>query len=131
LDQWIGSHLSWMAAYMNVNLPLFILMLCLSVPLVQVVIPYGTTVAIFATVFMPMAQVSGVSPWLIGFIIIFMADGWFFPYQSSTYLFFRELANKNGLFQERQILNFNALTVVVRLAAVFISLPYWKLLGLA
>jgi len=130
LDRWVGSHLYWMTGYMNGSFPLFVLLLCLGVVLVQLLIPYGTTVAVFATVFIPVAQASGVNPWLTGFIIIFMADGWFFPYQSGTYLFFRELANKRSLFNERSLLAFNALTVAVRLAAVFASLPYWKLLGL-
>ncbi|MCL6611578.1 MAG: anion permease [Peptococcaceae bacterium] len=130
LDRWVGSHLHWMTGYMNDSFPLFVLLLCLGVVTVEILIPYGTTVAVFAAVFIPMAQASGINPWLIGFIIVFMADGWFFPYQSSTYMFFRELANRRPLFNERSLLSFNALTVIVRLAAVFASMPYWKMLGL-
>jgi len=131
LDQWFGAHLAWMTKYMSDNFPFFVLLLCLGVLLIQLLIPYSTTVAIFATVFIPMAQAAGINPWLIGFIILFIADGWFFPYQSSTYLLFREVTNKNQLFNERSLLTFNALTIAVRLAAIFVSLPYWEILGLA
>ncbi|MBP7332494.1 MAG: hypothetical protein BWY65_01937 [Firmicutes bacterium ADurb.Bin373] len=64
-----------MTNYMSDNFPFFVLLLCLGVLLIQLLIPYGTTVAIFATVFIPMAQAAGINPWLIGFIILFIADG--------------------------------------------------------
>jgi len=132
LDKWIGRHLLWMSQYMQESFLLFILILCVSLFLVQLIIPYSTTVTIFATILIPMAQLSGINAWLIGFIILFISDGWIMPYQSSTYIFFRELTKKKQqqIFAEPSLLTFNALTILFRVAAIYISVPYWRLLGL-
>ncbi|MTI85714.1 MAG: cyclic nucleotide-binding domain-containing protein [Firmicutes bacterium] len=130
LDQWIGTRLMWMGNYMRENFLIFVLLLAVSIALVRIIIPNNATVVIFSTVFIPIAQVSGVNPWVIGFIILTLSDGWFMPYQCTYFVQFLEMTKKQNIYDKKSILVFNAYSNLARLAAVYLSIPYWRLLGI-
>jgi DASS family divalent anion:Na+ symporter len=98
--------------------------------LARLVVPNSACIAIFVTVLIPMAQTSGVNPWVVGFVVLVFSDGWIFPYQCSYFLLFRDMSTESGLFDQRALLRFSIATNVFRLAAVYLSLPYWHWLGM-
>jgi di/tricarboxylate transporter len=129
LDRWLGQHLSGIGEVMRTSFAQFVALLFLVIAALRFVIPNTATIAICATVFMPIAQRSGVDPWLVGFAILLLGDLWFFPYQCSHYQQFRETTRDKAVYEESAFLRFNALMNFVRLGGVYASMPYWAALG--
>jgi DASS family divalent anion:Na+ symporter len=128
LDNEIGNHLAWLGAYIHQDFSLFILLLSATIFLLRFAIPNTTAVAIFASIFLPLAESNGINPWIIGFIILNISDGWALPYQCSYYLQFIEEAENQ--FNPKLMLQSNMLSNIIRILAIFASIPYWKLLGI-
>lgn len=128
-DQWISFHVGWMGEYMKTNIAFFILLLSLSIIVARLAVPGNAVIAIFSSIFIPLAQVNGINPWIVGFIIITMSDTWIFPYQCTYYLSMRE-ANEPKVYDENLLIKANAITIVIRLVSIYLSIPYWKFLGI-
>ena len=130
LDKWIGSNLAWLGYYMSNNFSLFIIIFLITIMAIRLFLPNNATVAIFATILLPMAEVNGINPWLIGILLLSFSDIWLFPYQCSYYLLFREIMSESNMFNEKLMLRMNFLTIGIRLVAIFLSFSYWQKLGL-
>lgn len=130
LDHQIGQHLIVIGEYTRTNFPLFVLLLSLCIFVLRLFIPNNATVAILASVFLPIAEISGINPWVVGFIILMMSDAWLMPYQCTYYLLFEELTGKKKLFDKTSLLQFNLVSVLFRLAAIYASIPFWRFLGI-
>jgi divalent anion:Na+ symporter, DASS family len=126
----LASHLSWLGEAMRTGLPGFILLLCGLIFVLRLVMPTSATAAIAATVFMPLAAVNGINPWVIGFIILVVSEMWLLPYQCSYYAQFRETAQGEPTYSEARFLAYNLLMNGAKLVAIHASLPYWRGLGL-
>ncbi|MBF0271501.1 MAG: anion permease [Magnetococcales bacterium] len=127
LDQHLASALPTLGVTMRDDFGLFVLLLFLLVSLVRLVIPISITIIVLITLFIPLAGVYGVNPWIVGFIILIFGEIWFMPYQCSYYQKFQEV---NTLYRESTFLAFNAWMNLFRLLAIYASFPYWKMLGL-
>ena len=130
LTKYLAGHLAWLGDSMRLNFPAFLLMLTCVMFALRLVAPNNAVIAVSATVLMPLADLNGVNPWVIGFIILTMSEHWFFPYQCTYYVQFEELTKRKRTFDERSFITFNALTTLVRLAGVYASIPFWRSLGL-
>jgi divalent anion:Na+ symporter, DASS family len=130
LDTLLGAALPGLGSYMHTNFPLFILLLFVIINVIRLAVPINATVVILAAVLLPLAEVNGVNAWVLGFIILILSEMWFMPYQCSYYLQLQEVNRQRSLYDEKAFLRFNAITNFARLAAVYASLPYWKMLGL-
>ena len=130
IDKALGDAMPGLGSYMRSNFELFILLLFALINLVRLAVPINATIVILAAIFMPLADINGINAWVLGFIILLFAETWFLPYQCSYYLQLQELNKARGLYNEKSFLLFNALMNFTRLAAVYASLPYWKMLGL-
>ncbi len=129
LSQLIASRLPWLGEYMHTDFSLFILLLSVVIFVMRLAVPISATIVIMATILMPVAVHYGVNPWVIGFIILILGEMWFFPYQCSYYLQFRQ-QSKGKVYDESLFLKFNALANLAKIAAIYASMPYWKALGL-
>lgn len=130
LDDWLAHHLAPLGALMRSDFPLFIAILAAIVFVIRLVVPISTTIVIVAAVMMPLASAYGINAWVVGFIVLVLGEMWFFPYQCSYYIQFRELLSGADVQDERLFLRFNALINLGKILAVYASLPYWKMLGL-
>lgn len=133
LDTFIVSHLGWLGAYMRSDFPLFILMLSAMILLVRLALPTGVTVVLFATALFPLAIAQGTSLWLIGFVILAVADTFIFPYQSSYFLKLRNDLAARGMAEvcdESRIITANIVMLALRIGAIYGSLVYWQKLDL-
>jgi len=130
LDKDLGKALPGLGDYMHANFNGFVLLVFVLANLIRLAVPINATIVILATILMPVAQVAGISAWVVGFIILMFSETWFIPYQCSYYLQLRELNKKYGYYNEKSFLYFNALMNFARLAAIYASLPFWKLLGI-
>lgn len=130
LDQGISARLGSLGAMLHDNLPLFLLLLSVGMTAVRLVLPMSPAIAIAATILMPMATAQGISAWVVGFAILNLGEMWFFPFQSSQYLQLRESGGAPPLFDERRFLIFNGLMNLMKIAALYLSIPYWRSLGM-
>jgi len=130
LNTWLAAKLSVLGSLLQGNLELFLLVLFLVIFLIRLVVPISATIVIAAAVFMPLADVYGTNSWVIGMAVLILGEMWFFPYQCSYYMQYRSLALKQPGYNEKVFLAHNAVMNLVKLGALYASLPYWKWMGL-
>ena len=129
LDAWAGSLLGWGSGLMVGNFFLYVLVLAAGILLIRFILPANATAAIVCVVLLPLAELNGVNPWVVGFCVLVICSGCFFPYQSTFYLTFYEVTG-GRLFTHRQAAPFNVLSNLVNIAALLASVFFWKMLGL-
>jgi di/tricarboxylate transporter len=131
LNTWISKGLSaiGLERLLATNLPIFILALTGIILLMRFLLPINATVVILATIFIPLADNIGFNTWVMGFIILLLGEMWIFPYQCSYYVQFRSLTKKFALYDEQTFLQFNLWSNILKIAVVYLSIPFWKLLG--
>lgn len=129
LDDQLMHHLRWLGDYMRDDFGLFVLYLSSAVLLVRLIIPLNSAILIFAAALLPIAEAVGVSAWLVGFIILIMAETAFFGYQSPYILAFRRMVEGTISYQERQVQIFHLLLIPVKLLAIYASIPFWQQIG--
>lgn len=130
LDQMLAAALPGLGVYMRDNFGMFALMLFGVIFVIRLALPISATIVILATLLIPLAEIYGVNPWVVGFVILVLGEVWFLPYQCSYYLQLQALNRSNPLYQEKSFLLYNGLMNLARLAAVYASIPYWKATGL-
>lgn len=130
LDRFLTSNLSVLSEVLHNSFNLFVAILFTIIFVIRLVFPNTATMAICATIFMPLASNAGVNPWVIGFILLLFGDIWVFPYQCPHYQQFREIVQGKHIYDEFEFLKFNMLMNFVRLAGVYAAIPFWKVLGL-
>ncbi len=128
VDKIIGTQLAWTTSLMRGNLDVFILMLTGIILTMRFVLPINLTMVISAAVFMPIASLSGINPWFVGFIILTIGECWFFAYQNASYTLFRKMSGKP--YAERNFLILNVLTTLIKLVGIYASVPFWRHLGI-
>jgi len=130
LTQQLAAQLPELGAIMQHNFPLFIALLAGLIFLIRLAVPISATIVVLVTVLMPIADSHGVNPWIVGFIVLVLGEMWFFPYQCSYYLQFQKLTGHARLYEESGFLRFNWIMNGLKLLAIYVSIPWWKALGL-
>lgn len=130
LTRQLAEQLPALGAVMRTSFPLFVLLLSALIFVIRLAVPISATIVILATLFMPVAEAHGVNPWVVGFVILVLGEMWFFPYQCSYYLQFQQLTHGSEFYDEASFLRFNWLANALKLAAIYASIPWWRMLGL-
>ena len=130
MDRWVSVQLGLLGTVLHDNLMLFLFLLSLGMTIIRFVLPMSPAIAIAATILMPMAEAQGISPWIVGFAILTLGEMWFFPFQSSQYLQLREMPDGRPVFDEGRFLLFNGIMNLLKIAALYLSIPYWQKIGL-
>lgn len=129
IDHQLMQQLAWLGDTMRNDFVRFVLYLSLTVLLIRLVIPLNSAILIIAAALMPIAEATGVSAWLVGFIILIMAETAFFGYQSPYILAFQRLLAGQVPYQERRVQLFHLVLIPLKLAAIFLSIPFWISIG--
>ncbi|MCZ7647513.1 MAG: SLC13 family permease [Planctomycetota bacterium] len=133
LDDLLKQHVEWMGEYMHDNLYVFLVLLSLVIFAVRLVLPNNAAIILMCAIFLPIADEQGISAWIVAFIILHVSDGWFMAYQCTYYLQWQEElegGENQELYDRRKMLLYNLFSNLIRVGAVFVSVPYWKMLGL-
>ncbi|GAD02093.1 SLC13 family permease [Agarivorans albus] len=130
LDTWLTGKIYWLAAYMQESLALFVVLLAVIVSLIRLILPINATVIILATLLIPASIEVGVNPWVIGFLILFLSESFFWPFQASYYMQFLSLTTGIVSNDEAKLMKMNVLIYLFKLVAVYLSIPYWQSMGL-
>ncbi len=128
IDEYIMTQLSWLGSYMRQDFPLFVLALSAVLLVVRLLVPLNQAIVIFAAALIPIASNAGIAPWVVGFIILIIAETAFFPYQSPYIFLFNRITHKIH-YHERQIQVFHGALIVFKLIAIYLSIPFWQRIG--
>lgn len=129
IDEHLIEQLSWLGYLMRQDFSSFVLYLSAAILLVRLLIPLNPAILIFAAALLPLASGAGISAWLIGFVILVIAETAFFGYQSPYIFLFRNLTSKTVPYNERQVRWFHAVLIGAKLLAIYASIPFWRQLG--
>jgi len=129
LDKILIDQLGWLKDSMRDNFPLFVLALTGAILLIRLFIPLNSAILIFAAALLPLASGAGISPWVVGFIILIMSETAFFGYQSPYILLFRNLVKDHVSYSERKVQIFHGVLIFVKLGAIYASIPFWRAIG--
>ncbi len=129
LDTWAGELLGWGHGLMADNFFLYVLILASEILLIRFILPANAAAALFCVILLPLAELNGINPWVVGFCVLVICSGCFFPYQSTFYLTFYHVTG-GRLFTHRQAAPFNVLVNLINIIALLASIFFWKMLGL-
>jgi DASS family divalent anion:Na+ symporter len=127
IDRWIGAAL--IPAARSVPGPgLLVVLLGAAIMLLRLVLPWIPATLLLSLALVPSAVALGLSPWVVGFVVLVAANAWLLPRQSDYCRLVRE-ATHGELFTERQAFVAGAALSGLTLLAIALSLPYWRFLG--
>ena len=107
----------------------FLLSATMGIVLLRLIMPAFPAIVVSVLALLPMGASIGINPFVIGVVVLLVIEPWLLPHQS---MIFQTLwsATEGRLFDHRQILKPALVHVLVCLAAVALSIPYWKYVGL-
>lgn len=99
--------------------------------LIRLVVPGAPAFILLASTLLPFAASIGISPWVLGFAILTVSEGFVWPYQHGVPSQTLTMLEGEGIsFSMSRIIGFDLFFLVLRCAAVFVSIPFWKALNL-
>jgi DASS family divalent anion:Na+ symporter len=128
VDRWIAGLLTPIARYVP-DPGALVVLLAVFVVACRLVLPWIPATLLLALALVPAAGELGLSPWVVGFVVLFAATTWIHPNQSDFCRLVRE-GSHGEAFTNRQGLALGAAMTAVMLIAVAASVPYWRALGL-
>ncbi|WP_168735411.1 SLC13 family permease [Cohnella fermenti] len=117
MDAFLSSPTLFLAAVMALSF------------LVTLVVRDDPAVILLVIALLPLADQAGIHPWVLIFAILLATDPFFFTFQSPTYLLAYYSAEGKS-FTHRQGQKVAIGYAVAVIAAVLLSVPYWKWIGL-
>jgi anion transporter len=107
----------------------FLLVITVSVVLIRFILPAFPSLVVCILALLPISAALEISPFVIGLIVLLVNEPWLLPHQSM--IFQTLLSSTEGrLFDHPQTVKFGLIHVLISLAAIAISFPYWKYMGL-
>jgi anion transporter len=128
LDAVFGAQLAAVAEVVH-DQAAVVLVVALAVVAVRLVLPWVPTTLLLSAALVPAAERLGMSPWVVGFVILFVAQAWLVPRLYEAYVLAKS-TTRAELFTDRQAVSLGMVMTVVTLAAVGVSIVYWRATGL-
>ncbi len=130
IDEWIVSACKPAFMALAGNPYLFILSICIITILLRFVIVSETAyVNIFMAFMVPISIGLGMNPWVIGVSVYAVVNPWFVLYQNSIYMtaFY---ATEGKMVIQSEMAKYCLLYLLICIAGLMVSIPFWQLLGL-
>jgi DASS family divalent anion:Na+ symporter len=128
VDKWVASVL--LDATSAVHSPgLLVVVFAALVMLSRVILPSRPAMVLLSLALVPAAPALGISPWVLGFVVLVSANVWVLPYQGLEYLIARDATNGEA-FDDRQGTRVGAALTITRLVAIAAAVPVWQAMGL-
>jgi di/tricarboxylate transporter len=127
VDQWVGDSLIPVAQAIG-SPDALVILLGLVVYACRLILPWIPATLLLSLVFVPVAPQLGLSPWVVGFVVLTTANTWLLPHQSDMYRLTRSVT-EGELFTERDGVLLGVAMSLITLAALAASLPYWRATG--
>jgi DASS family divalent anion:Na+ symporter len=127
VDQWIGNRLIPVAQAIG-SPDALVIVLGLVVYACRLILPWIPATLLLSLVFVPVAPWLGLSPWVVGFVVLTTANTWLLPNQSDMYRLTRSIT-AGEMFTERDGVLLGVAMSLITLAAMAASVPYWRAIG--
>jgi di/tricarboxylate transporter/CRP-like cAMP-binding protein len=129
LDTWLAGIATQLVGGLASTPVLFVAALTALCFALSLVMRWQAAAPLLTISLAPVGLGAGIDPWVIGLIALMACNGFFLPYQSTTYL---ALYHGTGgrLFSHRQARPMAIAYALVTLLALCASVPYWRALGL-
>jgi DASS family divalent anion:Na+ symporter len=128
LDRWIGDVLIPLSHTVR-DPGALVMLLGAFVVACRLVLPWIPATLLLSLALVPAAQRLGVSPWVVGFVVLMAANTWLHPRQSDYYRVARG-ATRGEMFTERHGFLIGAGLTVLTFIGLAVSLPYWRTMGI-
>ncbi len=126
LDKILADQLGGLQSLMSDSFGLFILVLFGVILVLRMALSINATIVIVCSVFLPLANNAGINMWVLGFIILTLSEVFLLPYQCSYYVMFRSQLQPSPFYSEKKFLYFNWWICLLRLMAIYVSIPVWQ-----
>jgi hypothetical protein len=129
LDRWLADLATRTVGGLASTPVLFVAALALLCFALSVVMRWQAAAPLLTISLAPVGLSAGIDPWVIALIALMACNGFFLPYQSTTYLALYHGTN-GRLFTHRQAQPMAIAYGVVTLVALCASVPVWRAFGL-
>jgi anion transporter len=127
VDRWIGDSLIPLARAVG-SPGTLVMLLGLVVYACRLVLPWVPATLLLGLVLVPVAPRLGLSPWVVGFVVLTTANTWLLPGQSDIYRLTRSMT-EGEMFTDRHGVLLGVAMSLITLAAIAASVPYWQAIG--
>ncbi len=128
VDRWIADNLVPLAQTIGHPAAL-VIVLSLVVVGFRLVVPWIPATLLLSLARVPAAPRLGLSPWVVGFIVLMAGNTWLHPSQSDFCRLTRD-ASGEALFTQRQALTAAVAMTAVTLLALAATIPVWQATGI-
>lgn len=129
LDTWLAGIATRLVGGLVGSPVLFIAGLCVLCYALSLVMRWQAAAPLLTISLAPVAIGAGISPWIIALVALMACNGFFLPYQSTTYLALYHGTN-GRLFDHRQARPMAIAYGVATIIALCASVPIWQAWGL-
>jgi len=116
--------------FVDGEIALFVLAALITTLTVRLVLPVTAGMLTSAIILLPVAVAQGINPWICIFCTAIFSDISFFRHQGTNGIL---QIQSSGLFEmtdERRFFRYNLIMNAARVGAVYVSLPWWRWLGI-
>ncbi len=129
LDRWIADHVTIATGDLTSSRTAFLVLLALFCFAISFVVRWQAAAPLITIAMTPIASATGVHPFIVGVIAVIACNGFWVPYQSTTYLAL--YAGTGGeVFNHGQATPAAIAYGFWTLVAVTLSVPVWRWMGL-
>jgi len=131
LGEWLSDRAALLQPLFNENIYLGVSAMIAAIIGLRFIIPGAPAFMLLAATLLPFSETIGVSPWLIGFIVLTVSEAFILPYQHGVFSqAVADMDTYNTPYHLPTLVRINLFFLVLRIAAVFISIPWWRTLHL-
>ncbi len=125
---WMAHYTLWISELIESSFIQFSLALSGFIFVLRLFLPINITVILLASILIPIVSNSGVSPWLVIFIILLMSESYTYNFSASFVVQFVSLIGDQKTYP--RLIALQLIIYVVKCLAVIASIPYWQSLGI-
>jgi len=129
LDRWVADRVAGAIGDLSASRVLFVIALSLFCFGVSFVVRWQAAAPLVTIALAPIASAAGIHPYIVGLIATIACNGFFLPYQSTTYLAL-DAGTSKALFTHAQALPTAIAFAVWTVIAAVLSVPAWRMMGL-
>ena len=117
-------------AFVDGRIERFILAVLATTVCLRLALPVTAGMLVAVVILLPVAAAQEIHPWICVFLAALFSDIFFFRYQSSVYV---QAVSQGAAasFDESRFMAYNMRMNAARVAVAFLSIPWWRWLGLS
>jgi di/tricarboxylate transporter len=129
LDRWIADSVAGAMGGLSPARVAFVVVLALFCLGISFIVRWQAAAPLVTIALAPVASAAGIHPYIVGLIAVIACNGFFLPYQSTTYLAL-DAGTSRALFTTSQALPTAIAFGVWTVVAAALSVPVWRMIGL-